>query len=51
MSDGKPGYTLADLERIRAELREGWEKMIAERDVRLLDQLGPDVYFAVRGDG
>lgn len=43
------GYTLADLERMREELREAWAKTIRDRELRLMEQLGPDVYFFVAG--
>ncbi len=40
------GYTLRDLERMRDESR----ITRAQRDIRLMDQLGPDVYFAIQSD-
>jgi hypothetical protein len=43
------GYTLADLQRMREELREAWDKTIRDRQMRIMEQVGPDVYFHVLG--
>lgn len=45
-SAGK-GYTLADLERMKAGSRAAWGKTIGDREMRLMDQIGADVYFHV----
>lgn len=39
------GYTLADLEAIG----EGWKQMQRDRQLGLMERLGPDVYFHVLG--
>jgi hypothetical protein len=46
--EGK-GYTLSELERMRAESREAWDETIRERQIRLMEQMGADVYFHVIG--
>lgn len=43
------GYTLSDLQQMRAESRDAWDKTIRDREVRLMEQVGPDVYFHVLG--
>lgn len=43
------GYTLSDIERMRDELQEAWAKTINDRQLQLMEQLGPDVYFFVAG--
>lgn len=43
------GYTLSDLQRMREELREGWDELLRQREMRLMEQFGPDVYFHVLG--
>lgn len=45
MSD--KSYTLADLQRTRDELRAAWDQTIRDRQFRIMEQLGPDVYFHV----
>jgi len=40
------GYTLADLQRMREERKT--ER--AKYEMSLMDRVGPDVYFAVKGD-
>lgn len=47
MSDG--GYSLSDLKRIQEEMRAAWQETIREREMRLMEQMGPDVYFHVLG--
>ena len=39
------GYTLSDLQRMKEDIAVGR----AQRQIQLLEQLGPDVYFAVKG--
>ena len=43
------GYTLSDIQRMRAESREAWDKTLRDRETRLMEQMGPDVYFHVLG--
>ncbi|SHQ62896.1 Uncharacterised protein [Mycobacteroides abscessus subsp. bolletii] len=43
------GYTLSDLQKMRDETREAWDEMLKNRKFRLMEQLGPDVYFHVQG--
>jgi hypothetical protein len=43
------GYTIADLERFRAEQRAAWDATIREREMRLIEQFGADVYFFCAG--
>lgn len=45
--DGGKGYTLSDLTRMRAESRAAWDKTMRDRQIRLMEQIGPDVYFHV----
>ena len=40
-------YTLSALERMRAETAAAWAKMVRDRQLRIMEQLGPEVYFAV----
>ena len=47
MSDD--GYTLSDLKQMQADLREGWDKIIRDRQMGHMELLGPDVYFHVLG--
>lgn len=47
----KDGYTISDLQRWGTEVREGWQKIIRDRELRHMDQLGPDVYFHALGNG
>jgi hypothetical protein len=41
------GYTIADSERMRAETREAWDKTIRDIQIRIMEDVGPDVYFHV----
>lgn len=47
MSDD--AYSLSDLEKMRAEMREGWQQIIRERQIRLMELIGPDVFFFCAG--
>jgi len=49
-SPGGKGYTLSDLQQMRTESREAFDKVIRDREVRLMEQMGPDVYFHVLGN-
>jgi len=46
-TDEPKDYTLADLQRLRAESREAWDKTIRDREYRLMELMGPDVFFFV----
>jgi hypothetical protein len=40
---------VTDLERFRAEQRAAWDATIREREMRLIEQFGADVYFFCAG--
>lgn len=43
------GYTLSDLQRWGAEMREGWDQMRRDHQLWCMEQMGPDVYFHMIG--
>ncbi|WP_232783625.1 hypothetical protein [Mycobacteroides franklinii] len=43
------GYTLSDLQRMGAEMREGWDQMRRDHQLWCMEQMGPDVYFHMIG--
>lgn len=43
------GYTLSDLQRWGADMREGWDQMRRDHQLWCMEQMGPDVYFHMIG--